>query len=308
GCPALCVPSRAPGAGSLHALPKGGVPGVRADLGGGEPLPAVPRGGARAGAPSVVLVDLVCLGDRHRRAVPGHRPGAHLGDGPLGQTVGGWGRGQEPGTLDLLDDGVELMTRCWSAVGVLWLLALPARAMLALLLALAARLGEISELAAPTFLPRSYALLLLGIATVYGRLVLLQAYRRAHAGPAPTGWASLRVPPGDLARAVLATLLVFLLLCILSPTVVLPPFLLPALGLASVAAAGAGPGWRRAVPATFAGFARPGRLAAAHGLLLLGWGVATVNLHLLVQLAAEAATQLLGMDPAGLVARLSFHN
>ena len=32
-----------------------------------------------------------------------------------------WRRGQEPGTLDLLDDGVELMTRCWSAVGVLWL-------------------------------------------------------------------------------------------------------------------------------------------------------------------------------------------
>src|SRR5262249_24369547 len=151
-------------------------------------------------------------------------------------------------------------------------------------------------------------LLLLGIATVYGRLVLLQAYRRAHAGPAPTGWASLRVPPGDLARAVLATLLVFLLLCILSPTVVLPPFLLLALGLASVAAAGAGPGWRRAVPATFAGFAGPGRLATAPWLLLLGWGVATVNLHLLVQLAAEAATQLLGMDPAGLVARLSFHN
>jgi hypothetical protein len=226
----------------------------------------------------------------------------------VGQPLVSQRRGEEPGTLDLLDDGVELMTRCWSAVGVLWVLALPARAALALLLALAVKLGDLSELAGPTFLPRSYLVLLLGIATVHGRLVLLQAYRRARTGPGPSGWASLRVPLGDLARALLATLVIFLLLCVISPTLVLPPFLLPALGLASVGAAGAGPGWRRAVPATFAGFARPGRLAAVHGLLLLGWGVATVNLHLLVQLGSGAALQLFPIEPAGLVAQLSFHN
>ena len=219
-----------------------------------------------------------------------------------------WRRGEEPGTLDLLDDGVELMTRSWSAVGVLWVLALPARAALALLLALAVKLGELSELAGPTFLPRSYLVLVLGIATVHGRLVLLQAYRRARTGPAPARWSSLRVPPGDLARGLLATLVVFLLLCAISPTLVLPPFLLPALGLASVAAAGAGPGWRHAIPATFAGYARPGRLAAVHGLLLLGWLVATLNLHLLVTLGAEAVVQLFSVDPAGWVARLSFRN
>src|SRR5262249_49894178 len=83
-----------------------------------------------------------------------------------------------------------------------------------------------------------------------------------------------RVPPGDLARAVLATPLVFLLLCILSPTVVLPPFLLPALGLASVAAAGAAPRSRRAVPATSPASSRPGRPAPAHARLPLCWGAA----------------------------------
>ena len=80
-------------------------------------------------------------------------------------------RGATPRAVDLLDEGLERISRAWGAVGAFWILALPARVALADLILLATGPDRRS---AP-LLERSYLVLALGLLTVYGRVVLGRA-------------------------------------------------------------------------------------------------------------------------------------
>jgi hypothetical protein len=202
-------------------------------------------------------------------------------------------RGATPGALDLLDEGLERISRAWGAVGAFWILALPARVGLVDLLLLATGPDRRS---AP-LLERSYLVLALGLLTVYGRVALGRALAARPPVPADR-WRILAVPPGAFARALTATLAVLLASMLLGFTVLAPLALLPLLGLVAVA-----PGER---PLTF--LSGPLRLLGLHLLLLPGLLVVAVNLHGVISLVATAVSSVLPGDPQRLARALVLEN
>ena len=202
-------------------------------------------------------------------------------------------RGATPGTFDLLDEGLERISRAWGAVGAFWILALPARVALADLVLLAAGPGGRS---AP-LLERSYLVLGLGLLTVYGRVALGRALSARPPVP-PDRWRILAVSPGAFARAMTATLAVLLASMLFSFTVLAPLALLPLLGLVAVA-----PGER---PLTL--LSGPMRLLGLHMLLLPGLLVVAVNLHGLIAVVATAVSSVLPGDPQRLARALVLQN
>jgi hypothetical protein len=202
-------------------------------------------------------------------------------------------RGVTPGAVDLLDEGLERVTRAWGAVGAFWILALPARVALVELLLLAT--GS-SRRSAP-ILEMSYLVLGLGLLTIYGRVVLGRALS-ARPPVSADRWRVLAVPAAAFARAVTATFAVLLVAMLLGFTVLVPLALLPLLGLVAVA-----PGER---PLTLlSGF---WRLVGLQLLLLPGLLVVAVNLHGVVSLLAAALSSLLPGDPQRLARALVVQN
>ena len=206
-------------------------------------------------------------------------------------------RGRAPGTLDLLDEGIERLGHAWSAVGAFWLAALPARVALLELLMLAIRLGPRAPRAGNLLLFRSYLVLALGLGTVYGRVMLGRAFSARPAVSADR-WAALRVPLPQLARAVTATLAVVLVSALLAFTVLVPLAALPLLGLLAVSPGGN--------PLRL--LAAPLRLVWLHLLLLLGLLVVGVNLHLVLTLLADGVSAVLPGDPQRLARALTLAN
>ena len=202
-------------------------------------------------------------------------------------------RGATPGAVDLLDEGLERVTRAWGAVGAFWILALPARVALVDLLLLAT--GPDRRWA--PLLERSYLVLALGLLTVYGRVALGRALSARPPVP-PDRWRILAVPPGAFARAVTATLAVLLVAMLLGFTVLAPLALLPLLGLVAVA-----PGER---PVTL--LSGPWRLIGLHLLLLPGLLVVAVNLHGVISLVAASLSSVLPGDPQRLARALVLQN
>jgi len=233
------------------------------------------------------------MGGAHLRALSRHRLGHGLDRRPLGEARVSLPRGVTPGAVDLLDEGLERVTRAWGAVGAFWMLALPARVALVELILLATAPGGRS---AP-LLERSYGVLALGLLTVYGRVALGRALSARPPVP-PDRWRILAVPPGGYARAVTASLAVLLIAMLLGFTVLAPLALLPLLGLVAVA-----PGER---PLTL--LSGPGRLLGLHLLLLPGLLVVAVNLHGLVSLVATALSSVLPGDPQRLARALALQN
>ena len=202
-------------------------------------------------------------------------------------------RGVTPGALDLLDEGLERVSRAWGAVGAFWILALPARVALVDLVLLAT--GPDRRFA--PLLERSYLVLALGLLTVYGRVALGRALAARPPAP-PDRWRILAVPPAAFARAMTATLAVLLASMLLGFTVLAPLVLLPLLGLVAVA-----PGER--VLTLLSG---PLRLLGLHLLLLPGLLVVAVNLYGVISLVATAVSSVLPGDPQRLARTLVLEN
>ncbi|HZW89549.1 MAG TPA: hypothetical protein VFF12_10760 [Myxococcaceae bacterium] len=202
-------------------------------------------------------------------------------------------RGATPGAVDLLDEGLERVTRAWGAVGAFWLLALPSRVALVGLLLLATGPGRRW---AP-LLERSYLVLALGLLTVYGRVALGRALSARPPVP-PDRWRILAVPVAAFARALTASLAVVLAAMLLGFTVLAPLALLPLLGLVAVA-----PGERLLTL-----ISGPRRLLGLHLLLVPGLLVVAVNLHGVVSLIAAALSSVLPGDPQRLARALVVQN
>jgi hypothetical protein len=209
--------------------------------------------------------------------------------------VRGRGRGQ-PGALASLDEGADLALQLHPWVALLWLTALPGRLVLLAFCVELVELGEGAPSQGRTLLGLAFASLALWLPSLWGRQVFIRACRRALEGDAGTGLQSLRVPPGQMAGAVLAALLVELTFWGLLFTVVVPLALVAGAALAAVAAPRAGP---RLLGGLMEMAKGSGRLLALAGLLwlcFLGVLLAGLNLHLLFALSLGLLSSVLPLD------------
>lgn len=184
-------------------------------------------------------------------------------------------RKKAPSAIAALDEGIELVTQMPAYMAALWLTALPSRFLLAAFLVQLSTLGSEAELDGRSLLLLGYGALLLWLPSLYGRQVFVRACRRAMEGNAAPSWRGLRVPPGELAGAVVAALLVELTFWALSFTLLVPLAMLPAAALAAVAAPRGGPG-------LFSGLRE---MVAASGRFV-SWGLYLLFFFLALLLAA----------------------
>lgn len=219
----------------------------------------------------------------------------------------GRGRGQ-PGALASLDEGADMALQLHPWVALLWLTALPGRLVLLAFCVELVELGEVAPSQGRTLLRLAFASLALWLPSLWGRQVFVRACRRALEGDAGTGLQSLRVPPGQMAGALVAALLVELAFWGLLFTVVVPLALVAGAALAAVAAPRAGPRLLGGLVEMAKG---SGRLLALTGLLwlcLLGVLLAGLNLHLLVALSLGLLSSVLPLDAPLWREMLEFQN
>jgi len=131
------------------------------------------------------------------------------------------GRG-DGGAVQLLDEGIDLVTRLPAWVAALWLTALPCRFLLAAFIVELVNEGTRAPSHGRYLLALSYLLLLLWLPSLYGRQLFVRACRRGMGGETAVHWSGLRVPLRELAGAVSAALLVELLFWGLAFTFVVP--------------------------------------------------------------------------------------
>ncbi len=217
-------------------------------------------------------------------------------------------RKAEPGAIALLDEGIDLVTQLPAWVGVLWLTALPARLLLAAFLVELATLGVSADGNGRDLVVLAYAALALWLVSLYGRQVFIRACRRAMEGDTHVSARGVRVPPGELAGAVLAALVVELAFWGLLFTVLVPAAMVVGAALAAVAAPRAGPrllkGQREMAQASGGVLT----LSALFLLCLLALPIALVNLHLVLAFSAWLLTSVAPLDAAAWAAVLSGEN
>jgi hypothetical protein len=206
-----------------------------------------------------------------------------------------WRKGQ-PSPVALLDAGVDVVTHVGPWLAVLWLTALPARLLLADFLVELVTLGKSADVHGRYLLGLAYATLALWLLSLYGRQVFVRACRRALEAEETPRLRGLRVPPGELAGAVGAALLVELTFWALLFTGVVPLAMVVEGGLAAVAAPRAGPRPLAGLREMAAASARVVALGCLLLFFLLALGIAALNLHLLFALSVWLLTSVAPLD------------
>lgn len=202
------------------------------------------------------------------------------------------------GAVDLLDESAELVSRASPWMAALWLTAMPARFALAWLAARVLQLGPKAHEHGAHLLHLAYAALGLWLLSLYGRQVWVRACRQALEGAPPRGPAGWRVPPRELAGAVVAALFVELAFWLSSFTVLVPIAMLPAAALAAAAAPRGGPGFFKPLVEMARGAGSFWTLTFLMFLMLLALFLAMLNLMVLFSLAAWVAQPVLGIEGA----------
>jgi hypothetical protein len=202
------------------------------------------------------------------------------------------------GALALVDEAAEVTGRVPAWVGLLWLTALPARLLLAMLCIRLHALGE-SAVHHGAFLQRTALFLLAAwLLSLWGRQAFVRACRHALQSSRPAPASLLRIPARELAGHVAAALLIELLFWALLLTLVAPIFLLIAAAQAAAAAPAGGPSPRRALAEVFRATSPISRLVRLFFLFLLALPVAALNLHLLAHGAVWLAGGIAALDVA----------
>jgi hypothetical protein len=209
--------------------------------------------------------------------------------------VRGRGKGQ-PGALAALDEGADLALQLPPFVALLWLTALPGRLLLVAFLVELVDFGETAPAHGRALLGLAFASLALWLLSLWGRQVFIRACRRALAGDAGLRLEGLRVPPGEMAGALGAALLVELTFWALLFTVLIPVAMVAGAALAAVAAPRAGPRLWAGVQQMAQGSGRLLALAVLLWLCLVGVLLAAINLHLLFALAVGLLSSLFPFD------------
>jgi hypothetical protein len=217
-------------------------------------------------------------------------------------------RASRTSAVELLDDAGELSARAAPLMAVLWLSAMPARFALAYFLVRLVQLGGRAHEHGTYVRTLALVALLLWLPSLWGRQVWVRACRRALEGDGQQGWRALRVPLGELAAAAVAALFVELIFWALAPSLVVPLALLPVAALAAAASPRAGPGLFGPLRELFASVGSPVTLFGLMLLSLLALLLAFFNLGLFFQLAAWAASPLLGVEAVAWQRILALHN
>jgi hypothetical protein len=191
----------------------------------------------------------------------------------------------QPGAIALFDEGTELVTKLPPWLAVLWLTALPARLCLAAFLVETTTLGVSGGGHGRYLYVLAYATLALWLLSLYGRQVFIRACRRAMEGDTTIASGGLRVPPGELAGAVLAAFVVELAFWGLFFTVLVPVAMVAGGALAAVAAPRAGPRLWRGLHEMASASGRVLTLAFLLLLCLVALVIAFFNLHLVFALS-----------------------
>jgi hypothetical protein len=214
----------------------------------------------------------------------------------------------QPGGLAALDEGIELATRLPAWVAVLWLTALPARFLLVAFLVELGEPGPSPGAHFGTLLVLAFSSLGLWLPSLYGRQLFIRACRRALEGDTSPGWEGFRIPPGELAGAIGAALLVEAAFWGLLFTVLVPLLMVTGAALAAVAAPRAGPRLGAAMREMALGSGRVLGLALLLVLCLLGFLIALVNLHLLFLFAVWLVSSVAPFDAVEWEPMLGFSN
>lgn len=201
------------------------------------------------------------------------------------------------GALGALDQAGALVRATLPSVGVLWLTALPARLALLALVLTVARLGPGASQYGTALRARAGLYVALWLVSLVGRQLYIRACRTELGQLPPRPWALVRVPLADLAaQAQIAVLLEVLFWCTL-PSFVLALPVIALAGLGAVTAPFAGPGWWRPVSSlTLEGGMVP--LVVIGSGMLLGVGIALVNVMVLGELLVWLAGGVAGLDVA----------
>src|ERR1700686_3125102 len=164
--PELRAPSRPARLRALHVLPQGGVPGVRHDLGRREPRPPVPREEKRRTQVQQIGRRLAPLGCQLRAPLSRGGAGPRLVHRVARETAV---TPRSGGALSLVDDATDAVSRMGPWVGLLWITALPARLLLALLCVRLIELGSESPGYGHYLSRLSYAALGAWLVSLWGR-------------------------------------------------------------------------------------------------------------------------------------------
>jgi hypothetical protein len=212
------------------------------------------------------------------------------------------------GALSLVDDATDAVSRMGPWVGFLWITALPARLLLALLCVRLLELGDKATGYGDYLLRLSYAALGAWLFSLWGRQAFVRACRHALESERPQTGPVWRVPLRELAGHLSAALVIEVLFWMLLLTFIAPFALLVAAGLAAAASPRAGPGiWKplRAIAESSGSLFLLLRLLLVFALALL---VAAINLHFLFGAGLWLAGGVLGVDRSAWGTVLSLHN
>jgi hypothetical protein len=203
---------------------------------------------------------------------------------------------KKPGALAALDEGADLALQLPPFVALLWLTALPGRLLLVAFVVELVEFGPAASAHGRALQGLAFASLALWLLSLWGRQVFISACRRALGGDAGAGSGGLRVPPGQMAGALGAALLVELAFWAFLFTVLIPLALVAAAALAAVAAPRAGPHLLAGLSEMAKGSGRLLAFTALLWLCLVGVLLAALNLHLLFALTVGLLSSLLPLD------------
>ena len=278
---------------------------MRHDLGRREPLPPVPREEKRRTQVQQIGRRLAPLGCQLRAPLSRGGAGPRLVHRVARETAV---TPRSGGALSLVDDATDAVSRMGPWVGLLWITALPARLLLALLCVRLIELGSESPGYGHYLSRLSYAALGAWLVSLWGRQAFVRACRHALESERPLAGSVWRVPLRELAGHLSAALVIELLFWMLLLTFVAPVALFLAAGLAAVASPRAGPGiWKplRAIAESSGSLFLLLRLLFVFALALL---VAAINLHFLFGAGLWLAGGVAGVDRSTWGAVLSVHN